>query len=106
MVIICFALITSILLSRKRRQWTKHYLLLNRIEILILFWITSCSADLAHFLRPIQMIAELGRMEWQRASGYNRRSLIEDGFYWYKAIIGRWLRARLFANQHVEGKLE
>jgi len=35
--------------------------------------------------RHLQVIAEHGRMGWQRASGYNRRALVE-------ADIGRWKR--------------
>jgi hypothetical protein len=51
------------------------------------------------------MIANHGRMNWQRASGYNRRSLAETGVYRYKTIIGRRLHARTLANQRVEAKI-
>jgi len=53
----------------------------------------------------IQVIADQGRMGWQRASGYSRRSLVENGFYRYKSIIGRSLRARNLSNQMAEAKL-
>jgi transposase len=55
--------------------------------------------------RHIQMIADCGRMGWQRATGYNRRSLVENGFYRYKTIIGRRLHARDLSNQQTEAKL-
>lgn len=55
--------------------------------------------------RHLQMIADRGRMGWQRASGYNRRSLVENGFYRYKTIIGRRLHARDLSNQQTEAKL-
>jgi transposase len=55
--------------------------------------------------RHLQVIADRGRMEWQRASGYNRRSLVENGFYRYKTIIGRCLHARNPSNQQTEAKL-
>jgi hypothetical protein len=44
-------------------------------------------------------------MGWQRATGYNRRSLVENGFYRYKTIVGRCLRARNPSNQVTEAKL-
>jgi hypothetical protein len=45
------------------------------------------------------MIAKRGRMNWQRQSGDNRRSLAETGVYRYKNIIGRRLYARTLPNQ-------
>ena len=50
-------------------------------------------------------IAKHGRMNWQRSSGYNRRSLAETGVYRYKNIIGRRLRARTLPNQRTEAKI-
>ena len=44
--------------------------------------------------RHIRLIAERGRMAWQRATGYGRRSLAETAVGRYKAIIGPKLRAR------------
>ncbi|HUL14322.1 MAG TPA: IS5 family transposase [Methylococcaceae bacterium] len=55
--------------------------------------------------RHIQGIADLGRMGWQRESGYNRRSLVENSFYRYKTIIGRRLHTRNLSNQQTEAKL-
>ena len=55
--------------------------------------------------RHIAMIAQHGRIGWQRRSGYNRRSLIETAIYRYKAIIGRRLCARSLLNQRTEAKI-
>jgi hypothetical protein len=51
------------------------------------------------------MIAEHGRMSWQRSSGYNRRSLVETTMFRYKTIISRRLRARSLSNQRTEAKV-
>jgi hypothetical protein len=51
------------------------------------------------------MIAQHGRIGWQRRSGYNRRSLIETAIYRYKTIIGRRLCARSLSNQRTEAKI-
>jgi hypothetical protein len=53
----------------------------------------------------IATIAKHGRMDWQRRSGYNRRSLIETAMFRYKTIIGRRLHARTLPNQRTEAKL-
>jgi hypothetical protein len=53
----------------------------------------------------LAMIAEHGRMSWQRSSGYNRRSLVETTMFRYKTIIGRRLRARSLSNQRTEAKV-
>ena len=42
----------------------------------------------------IATIEKHGRMNWQRRSGYNRRSLVETAIYRYKTIINRRLQAR------------
>ena len=42
----------------------------------------------------IRMIRDRGRMGWQKAVGYGRRSLGETAVFRYKAIIGCGLRAR------------
>jgi transposase len=44
--------------------------------------------------RHVQLIAEKGRMAWQKATGYGRRSLVETAIGRYKHIIGSTLRAR------------
>ena len=50
----------------------------------------------------IQMIAERGRLGWQRAVGYGRRSSGEVAMLRYKTLIGRSLRARTLPAQKVE----
>lgn len=46
-----------------------------------------------------------GRINWQKATGYGERSLVEVAFYRYKKIIGRWMCAINFDNQKVEASL-
>ncbi len=53
----------------------------------------------------IRMIGEKGRMGWQRAVGYGRRSLGETAMFRYKAIIGRSLRARSLPAQKTEARV-
>jgi hypothetical protein len=52
--------------------------------------------------RHIRAIAEKGRMAWQKATGYGRRSLVETAIGRYKNIIGSRLRASAFAAQQGE----
>jgi len=54
--------------------------------------------------RHIQMINERGRLGWQRAVQYGRRSLVEVAMLRYKVLIGRSLRARTLPAQKVEAK--
>ncbi|CAA9289386.1 MAG: Mobile element protein [uncultured Craurococcus sp.] len=44
--------------------------------------------------RHVRFMAEKGRMAWQRATDYGRRSLAETAVGRYKAIVGPKLRAR------------
>ena len=53
----------------------------------------------------IQMIRDKGRMEWQKAVGYGRRSHAETTMFRYKAIIGSSLRARTLPAQKTEAKV-
>lgn len=53
----------------------------------------------------LQTIAEHGRINWQRSSGYGRRSLVKTAMYRYKTIIGRRLQARTLPNQQTEAKI-
>jgi hypothetical protein len=55
--------------------------------------------------RHIRIIAEKGRRVWQRATGYDRRSLAETVIGRYKAITGPKLRARILAAQHGEAAI-
>jgi transposase len=50
----------------------------------------------------IQMIGDKGRMGWQKAVGYGRRSHAETAMSRYKAIIGSSLRARTLPAQKTE----
>ena len=52
--------------------------------------------------RHVRMIAEKGRMGWQKATGYGRRSLVETAIGRYKHLIGSTLRARNLATQQGE----
>jgi hypothetical protein len=52
--------------------------------------------------RHVQDIAEMGRLPWQKANGYGRRSIVETAIGRYKHIIGPKLRARSTAGQEGE----
>jgi Transposase DDE domain len=52
--------------------------------------------------RHLQLIAEKGRMGWQKASGYNRRALVEATIGRFKRVIGDGLRARTDQRQTTE----
>jgi transposase len=55
--------------------------------------------------RHIEMLARKGRMGWQKAVGYGKRSLVETAFHRYKVLIGRSLRARTLSAQKVEARI-
>ena len=50
----------------------------------------------------LQVIAERGRMGWQRASGYNWRALVESDVSRWKRVIGDGLRSRTDRRQETE----
>jgi Transposase DDE domain len=52
--------------------------------------------------RHLRLIAEHGRMGWQKASGYNRRALAEAAMSRYKRVIGDTLRSRTDRRQATE----
>jgi DDE family transposase len=52
--------------------------------------------------RHLRMIAERGRMGWQKAAGYNRRALVEAAISRYKRVIGDALRFRTVSRQATE----
>jgi hypothetical protein len=52
--------------------------------------------------RHIAAINTDGRIKWQVATGYEKRSLVETAIGRYKSIIGHRLRARSFAAQRTE----
>ena len=51
------------------------------------------------------MIRDRGRLGWQKAVGYGKRSLGETAVFRYKAIIGRGLRARILSAQKTEARV-
>src|SRR5438270_13909630 len=53
--------------------------------------------------RHLQLIAERGRMGWQRASGYNWRALVEADIGRYNRVIGDALRSRTEGRPTTEG---
>jgi len=52
--------------------------------------------------KHIQLIAEKGRMGWQRATGYGRRNLVETAIGRYTHLVGSKLRARSLTAQQGE----
>jgi transposase len=52
--------------------------------------------------KHIQLVADEGRMGWQRATRYGRRSLVETAIGRYKHLIGSKLRARSLTAQQGE----
>ncbi|PDS63107.1 IS5/IS1182 family transposase [Rhizobium anhuiense] len=59
--------------------------------------VLSCQRD-----RHVAAINADGRMKWQAANEYGKRSLVETAIGRYKSIIGHRLRARSFAAQLTE----
>src|SRR4051812_18681755 len=52
--------------------------------------------------RHLQLIAEKGRMGWQKASGYTKRARAETAISRYKRVIGDGLRSRTDERQATE----
>ena len=52
--------------------------------------------------RVIRLMAERGRLGWQKETGYGRRALVETTMGRYKTIIGPNLRARNLPGQRSE----
>jgi transposase len=55
--------------------------------------------------RHIETLARKGRIGWQKAVDYGKRSLVETAFHRYKVLIGRSLRARTLSAQKVEARI-
>ena len=68
--------------------------------------VPSPMADTAPTQRDqhLRMIRDRGRMGWQKAVGYGKRSLGETAVFRYKTIIGRRLRARTLPSQKTEAR--
>ncbi len=69
--------------------------------------VASQAADTAPTQRDghIRMIQDRGRMGWQKAVGYGKRSLGETAMFRYKTIVGRGLRARALPAQKTEARV-
>jgi hypothetical protein len=65
----------------------------------------SAETDPTQRDRHIQVIAEHGRMGWQRTSGYNARAGAEGAMSRYKRIIGDTLRSHTRPAQEVETRI-
>ena len=52
--------------------------------------------------KHLRLIAEHGRMGWQRASGYNCRALVEADISRWKRVIGDGLRPRTDGRRDAE----
>ena len=55
--------------------------------------------------RHVCLVAETGRMEWQRRTGYGRRALAETAMSRWKGLIGPKLPARTLSGQQGEAAL-
>jgi hypothetical protein len=66
--------------------------------------VASASADTTPTQRDrhLRMIAERGRMAWQKASGYNLRAKVEATIGRYKRVIGDALRSRTNQTEATE----
>ena len=65
----------------------------------------SAETDPTQRDRHIQVIAEQGRMNWQKTSGYNARAGAEGTMSRYKLIIGDTLRSHSRPAQEVETRI-
>ena len=52
--------------------------------------------------RHLELIAEHGRMAWQKAAGYNARAKAEAAISRYKRVIGDALRSRTDGRRATE----
>jgi len=63
------------------------------------------SAAMKQRNRTFRSIDKHGRRTWHKASGYSRRSLVENVNFRYKAVLGHGMRARSLAGQRLEARL-
>jgi hypothetical protein len=54
--------------------------------------------------KHIATIAKDGRLQWQAATGYGKRALIETAIGRYKGLIGSRLRGTLFSGSRDRGR--
>jgi len=96
--------------GRARRSWRKLHLGVDAGtgEIVACMLADSGAEDAdaqGQRDRHIRLIAERGRMAWQRSTGYGRRSLAETAVGRHKAIVGPKLRARSLPAQQGEAAM-
>jgi hypothetical protein len=65
----------------------------------------SAETDPTQHDRHLQIIAERGRMGWQRTSGYNARAGAEGAMSRYQRIIGDTLRSHARPAQEIETRI-
>jgi hypothetical protein len=65
----------------------------------------SAETDPTQRDRHLQIMAERGRMGWQKTSGYNARAGAEGAMSRYKRIIGDTLRSHARPAQKVETRI-
>ena len=84
-----------------RRSWQKLHVAADAdTGEIVASVLTDNSADDAGQV-PV-LLAQHGRMSWQKAAGYGRRSLVETAIGRYKHLIGPALRARTSPTQQAE----
>ena len=54
---------------------------------------------------PIQTIARLGRMAWQKITGYHLRNYVELAVQRYKRLFGNTMKARALPQQKTEARI-
>ena len=66
--------------------------------------VPSAAAETASTPRDLhlQIIAQHGRMNWQKSSGYTRQARVEVSIGRYKRVIGAALRSRTDENEVTE----
>jgi len=67
--------------------------------------VSGGQGPLAQRNQHLEMITQRGRLAWQKATDYGKRSLVETTMGRYKALIGPRLRARGFAAQQTEAAI-
>jgi hypothetical protein len=81
----------------------------DEVEVVIPPRSTAVPSDelgpLAQRDRHLEIITERGRLAWQKATDYGRRSLVETTMGRYKALIGPRLRARRLPAQQTEAAI-
>jgi hypothetical protein len=65
----------------------------------------SCAFARSGKKRSFKIRLSLGRLEWQEATGYGQRALVETTMGRYKSIIGARLRARHWHGQLAEAAI-